>query len=53
MLDLAEEARAEQAFKVVPIDAPPFGDYLASKGLPKYMQHRVDVFGQWLKKKTT
>jgi hypothetical protein len=44
----AREAREAQPFTVVPIDAPPFGDYLASKGLPKYMQHRVDVFGQWL-----
>ena len=36
------------AIKVVEMDAPPFGPYLAKKGVDKYLQHRIDVFGHYL-----
>lgn len=44
----APQPVAAEAFKVVPLDAPPFGDFLVSKGLDSYMKYRIDVFDQWL-----
>ena len=33
---------------VVPIEAPPFGDYLTARKVNEYMSDRIDVFGHWL-----
>eukprot|EP01043_Picozoa_sp_COSAG02_P056967 COSAG02_NODE_6840_length_3333_cov_2.140074_4_plen_225_part_00 len=43
-----EQPTATEPLAVVPITAPPFGDYLKSRKVDEYMSDRIDVFGQWL-----